>query len=73
MSFEEVYGSIGAGFIHVHHRYPIYLRKERYRLDPRRDLVPVCPNCHAMLRSREPPLEIEDLRNRLHVYRPGES
>jgi 5-methylcytosine-specific restriction protein A len=64
MSFEEVYGSIGAGFIHVHHRHPIYLRKEHYRLDPRRDLVPVCPNCHAMLHTHEPPLEVEDLRSR---------
>ena len=33
-----------------------------YEPDPRRDLVPVCPNCHAMLHTSDPPLEIEKLR-----------
>jgi 5-methylcytosine-specific restriction protein A len=28
-------------------------------------LRPVCPNCHAMLHTSDPPLEIEDLRQRL--------
>jgi predicted restriction endonuclease len=61
LNFEEQYGPIGKGFIHVHHRKPLATR-EIYRLDPINDLVPVCPNCHCMLHSSEPPLSIEQLK-----------
>jgi HNH endonuclease len=60
MNFESVYGSIGRGFIHVHHKRPLSSR-EVYRLNPVGDLVPVCPNCHAMLHTSEPPLDVEEL------------
>lgn len=49
MDFEKSYGEIGRGFIHVHHIVPISTIGEEYQLDPVKDLVPVCPNCHAML------------------------
>ncbi len=61
LNFEERYGSIGRGFIHVHHRKPLATR-EIYQLDPIKDLVPVCPNCHSMLHSSDPPLSIEQLK-----------
>ena len=60
--FGETYGSIGAGFIHVHHLRPISEIGEQYRLDPVEDLRPVCPNCHAMLHRGNPVLSIEKLR-----------
>jgi len=62
MSFEERYGAIGVGFIHVHHKKPLAIRRGEYRLRPKTDLVPVCPNCHAMLHTQEPPLGIEELQ-----------
>ena len=34
-------------------------------LDPEKDLVPVCPNCHAMLHRSERVLTIEELKGRL--------
>jgi 5-methylcytosine-specific restriction protein A len=49
MDFEETYGQLGRGFIHVHHIVPIATIGKEYKLDPVNDLVPVCPNCHAML------------------------
>ena len=49
MDFEKTYGEIGHGFTHVHHIVPISQICEEYQLDPVKDLVPVCPNCHAML------------------------
>lgn len=61
-SFREEYGEIGEGFIHVHHRRPLALRKAEYRPNPAKDLVPVCPNCHAMLHTSDPPLGIDELR-----------
>lgn len=49
MNFEEKYGEIGRNFIHVHHIVPISTIGQEYQIDPEKDLVPVCPNCHAML------------------------
>ena len=51
--FEKAYGSIGKGFIHVHHIVPISSIGKEYKLDVLRDLIPVCPNCHAMLHQKE--------------------
>jgi len=62
LDFGEEYGDIGDGYIHVHHVIPLPELDEDYVLDPRRDLVPVCPNCHAMLHRRNPPYTVEDLR-----------
>lgn len=49
INFEEKYGEIGRNFIHVHHIVPISTIGQEYQIDPEKDLVPVCPNCHAML------------------------
>lgn len=62
VDFGRRYGPLGAGFIHVHHVVPISTIGEHYRIDPIVDLVPVCPNCHAMLHRYDPPLRVEDLR-----------
>lgn len=47
--FEKAYGEAGKGYIHVHHLMPLSEIKQTYQVDPARDLIPVCPNCHAML------------------------
>ena len=60
--FERKYGSIGAGFVHVHHLKPISEIGEQYQLDPVEDLRPVCPNCHAMLHRSRQILSIEQLQ-----------
>lgn len=51
-SFEEKYGELGKEFIHVHHVTPIHTIGENYKIDFIKDLVPVCPNCHAMLHRK---------------------
>jgi 5-methylcytosine-specific restriction protein A len=60
--FEETYGALGTGFIHVHHLTPIAQIGKAYQIDPIKDLRPVCPNCHAMLHKQEPPLGIDELK-----------
>jgi predicted HNH restriction endonuclease len=52
MSFNERYGEIGKGFIHVHHKVPLNTIGEDYQVDSEKDLIPVCPNCHAMLHRK---------------------
>ena len=53
------------GFIHIHHLIPLSGIKQDYRLNPETDLIPVCPNCHAMLHRRDPPFTPEELKARL--------
>lgn len=64
-NFELFFGDLGKGFIHVHHTRPLSDVRAGYAVDPTRDLIPVCPNCHAMLHQKSPPLSVEELRNRL--------
>lgn len=62
-NFSSVYGEIGAGYIHVHHLVPVSQIGKAYKIDPIQDLRPVCPNCHAMLHSKNPPLTIAELQD----------
>ena len=59
--FSRVYGDLGKGYIHVHHVVPIGKIGKEYKIDPTADLIPVCPNCHAMIHRVEPPLTVEQL------------
>jgi len=61
-NFENVYGEIGKGFIHVHHLVPISQFGDEYEINAIKDLRPVCPNCHAMLHQESPPVSIEELK-----------
>lgn len=61
MSFEERYGAIAAGFIEVHHITPVSNLTANYVINPQTDLVPLCPNCHAVVHRQTPPISIEEL------------
>lgn len=63
--FGQAYGEIGEGFIHVHHITPVSRLSGGYIVDPVRDLIPVCANCHAMLHRSDPPFTPDYLRTRL--------
>lgn len=66
--FGRVYGPEFSGFIHVHHVVPLSTIRKSYRLNPIRDLRPVCPNCHAALHhTRTEPLSIDELRKRIRA------
>ena len=68
LDFEKRYGEIGDGFIHVHHTKPLsqITDHDNYTINPFTDLVPVCPNCHAMLHKGEPePFTVEELQHRM--------
>ena len=62
-NFKKVYGEIGEGFIHVHHVKPLYELDEEVVINPQTDLVPVCPNCHAMIhRFKDKVFTIDELK-----------
>lgn len=64
--FGGLYGEIGENYIEVHHVTPLALMRGGMSVNPIRDLVPVCANCHAMFHRQSPPLAVDDLRSRLH-------
>tara|TARA_R110002072_G_scaffold247825_1_gene406957 strand:- start:2248 stop:2874 length:627 start_codon:yes stop_codon:yes gene_type:complete len=65
INFEKKYGAIGEGFIHVHHIKQLSDIGKEYEVDPVSDLVPVCPNCHAMLHKRRSPFSVSELKKML--------
>ena len=71
MSFVETYGTFAKDFIHVHHITPLHQISESYEVNPETDLIPVCPNCHAMLHRQENdiPMTVERLKLLYEVSR----
>lgn len=59
--FGRTYPQIGDGYIHVHHIEQLSSLKRPRFFNPETDLIPVCPNCHAMLHSRRPPFSPQEL------------
>jgi len=63
ISFEEIYGDLGKDFIQVHHVTPVSQLGTDYVIKPKKDLIPVCSNCHSMIhRNRNDPLMPNQLR-----------
>jgi 5-methylcytosine-specific restriction protein A len=61
-NFADIYGELGEGFIEVHHVEPLSESIEEHPIDPRTDLFPICPNCHAMIHRGNEVLSIEQLK-----------
>lgn len=61
-NFKNVYGELGESFIIVHHIVPVSKLGADYVVDPIKDLIPLCANCHAIVHRTDPPLEISELR-----------
>jgi 5-methylcytosine-specific restriction protein A len=59
-----MYGDLGKDFIHVHHIIPIHKIGKEYKINYIKDLIPVCPNCHAMLHRKldGKEVDIEELK-----------
>ena len=69
--FADTYGEIGQNYIHVHHLIPLSEIGHEYEVDSINDLIPVCPNCHAMIHRAKPMLTMEQLRNCLKPNATG--
>lgn len=67
--FSLRYGELGLGFIEVHHIEPVSGLLPGTIVDPARDLVPLCANCHAMIHRRTPSLSIAELQTAIRPDR----
>lgn len=70
LDFGEKYGNCAAGFIEIHHTTPVSKLRPGYVIDPGRDLVPLCSNCHSVAHRRNPPYSVEELRELLANSEP---
>lgn len=69
-NFDVKYGAANAeGYVQVHHVVPLATIGAAYRLDPIRDLRPVCPNCHAIIHRREPPFSVEEVAGMIRLVK----
>lgn len=62
LNYEDKYGAIGAGLIHVHHVTPLSAIGEEYQVDPVRDLIPLCASCHHVAHARNPPYSVAEIQ-----------
>ena len=62
---EQTYGSKGEDLIHVHHLIELSKVGEEYEVNPIKDLIPVCPNCHAMIHRRKPAFSVAEIKKML--------
>ena len=63
LRLSDVYGVSAGEVIHVHHTTPVSEIGPDYVINPEIDLIPLCPNCHAVVHSQEPMLQPDDVRN----------
>ncbi|MGJ1004702.1 HNH endonuclease [Eggerthella lenta] len=63
IDFGKEFGEEFSGVIEVHHLEPLSLSKGEREIDPIKDLVPLCPNCHKMVhRKAGKPYTLEQIR-----------
>ena len=67
MNFEQVYGELGKDYIEVHHLHPVS-QGER-KVDPIKDLIPLCSNCHSMIHRQEDVSDWRGLRDKFLTYK----
>lgn len=68
--FGKEYGSEFEGKIEVHHKVPISEIGEKYIVDPVKDLIPVCSNCHTALHSKKNGVyTVEELKKMWKLHR----
>jgi len=65
-NFGKTYGEYAEGFIHIHHIVPVSEYESPQSIDPEKDLVPLCANCHSVVhRKRKETLTVEQLKTLL--------
>ena len=63
--FAKFYGDDFMGFIHVHHIVPLAAKRAAYKVNAKKDLRPVCPNCHAIIHYGGQTLSIKQVKKLL--------
>lgn len=64
VNLKRVYGHLGEGCIEVHHLKPLHTREESVEVNPEKDMVCLCPNCHRIIhRKKNYIMTLEELKS----------
>ena len=69
LDFKSTYGQDIKNIIHVHHTKQLSTFGKEIKKDVTKDLVPLCPYCHAVVHSTKKLMRIEDLQRRIQSNR----
>ncbi len=64
---KSAYGISITEIIHVHHIVAIAGTDKAHSIDPVKDLIPLCPNCHAIIHSKKPNYTVDEIRNMVNA------
>lgn len=53
--------------IEVHHIFELATFRREHKVDPSKDLVPLCPNCHRMAHKTRPAMNVEKLKELIGI------
>lgn len=62
--FEEQYGELGKNYIEVHHIVSHTIKSKiegEHEIDPIKDLIPICSNCHSIFHREKPPILVDKM------------
>lgn len=60
-NMRQTYRGLKSNFVHVHHLTPV-ATVGTIKPDPIRDMVPLCPNCHAVAHLKNPPYTVQEIK-----------
>ena len=63
IDLSKKYGSVAENFTHVHHIKKLSTISAKYQIDPVTDLIPLCPNCHAIAHLRKEPYSVQQIKS----------
>ena len=69
LDFVEAYGSEFGDCLHVHHLNPMALADGDRPVDPAKDLVPLCPNCHSVIHAHGTLRSIDEVRHLMQLQK----
>jgi predicted HNH restriction endonuclease len=69
LDFKKMYGPDINDIIHVHHTMQLSQVGKETIKNVIKDLVPLCPNCHAVVHSTPKLMSVEDLKRRVKKYK----
>jgi hypothetical protein len=61
------YRGLTPQLIHVHHEEPLAATRGPREVHPIAEMKPVCPNCHAVIHSKNPPYTIAEVKEMLRA------
>jgi len=68
--FEKQYGSLGKNFIEVHHIESHTTKSKtegKHEINPIKELIPICSNCHTIIHREKPAISIEKMKEILRT------